>query len=136
METQGEQTMEMKMNLTEKEMGIEMWERIKEHIRCNHSKDEPINIELLKHKYLKEHNMLGKWENMCILCQKYDIKCVRCPLQYCSPGYKTLWATVINMIYSDKAGTYISPFTLEERLEACDKIIEAIKNDVPDDYKS
>ena len=80
--------------------------------------------------------MLGKWKNFCILCQKYNNECPRCPLQSCMNNHKTLWAIVVNGIYDSKTGTYISPFTLEERLEACDKIIEAIKEYVPDDYKS
>ena len=128
--------MEMIMNLTEKEMSIEMWERIKKNVRYLGPKNALINVGLLKYEYLKEHNMLEKWENMCILCQKYDNDCRRCPLQCCTNGYKTLWAIVVNKVYDSKMGTYISPFTLEERLEACDKIIEAIKEDVPDDYKS
>ena len=128
--------MEERPSLTEKEMAIEMWERIKKNIHYLGPKNALINVGLLKYEYLKEHNMLEKWENMCILCQKYDNECPKCPLQSCMNNQKTLWAIVVNKVYDSKTGTYISPFTSEERLDACDKIIEAIKNDIPDDYKS
>ena len=136
METQGEQTMEERTVLTEKEMGIEMWERIKERIRYNHPKHIPVNVTLLKYEYLKEKDMVGRWIHMCILCQKHDDVCLRCPLRSCSIAYKTLWAVVVGEEFDCTTDTHIAHFTLEERLEACDKIIEAIKNDVPDDYKS
>ena len=128
--------MEERTNLTEKEVCINMWKHIKEYIRCNHSDNVSSNIASIKYAYIIEHNMLGKWKNMCILCQKYDNECPKCPLQSCMNNYKTLWTTIINEIFDDKTVTYISPFTLEERLEACDKVIEAIEKYIPDDYKS
>ena len=129
--------MEERTALTEKEMGIEMWERIKERIRYNHPKHIPVNVKLLKYAYLKEKGMVGKWLHMCILCQKHDDVCPRCPLGSCSIDYKTLWAVVVGgEKFDNETETYTAQYTLEERLEACDKIIEAIKNDVPDDYKS
>ena len=135
-ETQENQTMETKSGLTEKEVCINMWKHIKEHIRYNHSKDEPIGLRSIKYDYLKEYNMESKWLFMCILCQKHHKVCTRCPLGSCSSEYKTPWAVVTDSTWDCETGTYISPFTLEERLEACDKIIEAIEKDIPDDYKS
>lgn len=113
--------------LTEKEAAIDMWECIKELIRCTHSKNIPINIQQFKYTYIEESNMLLEWKNSCILCQKYANVCPKCPLSSCSIVHKTLWAIVTNNL---------SDFTLEERLDACDRIIEAIKKDVHDDYKS
>ena len=134
--TQRDQLMEERTNLTEKEVCINMWKHIKEHIRCNHSKDEPINFRSIKYEYLKAYNMDSKWVFMCILCQKHHRVCTRCPLGSCSSEYKTPWALVTDSTWDCETGRYIPQFTLEERLEACDKIIEAIEKDIPDDYKS
>ena len=73
---------------------------------------------------------------MATVCKKYANVCPRCPLRSCSTDYKTLWAAVINTVYDTKTHTYTFPFTLEERLDACDKIIEAIEEDVRDNYRS
>ena len=123
--------MKKRMKLTEKELAIGMWLYIKSYI----AQHKDALIVLIKTRYLKEHHMLGKWKNLCILCSKHNDVCPRCPLDSCSSNYKTLWSVVSNSIHKSFTRTlYEHPFTLEERLEACDKIIEAIEKDIPDDY--
>lgn len=118
-----------RIKLTKKELAIGMWLYIKLRIYCGEN-----FMAYSKFKYLNDHYMIGKWPNSCILCYKYHKYCSKCPLGSCSDHAKTLWSRVINCVYDAKTDTYDSPFTLEERLEACDKIIEAIQNDIPDNY--
>lgn len=125
--------MKKRMNLTEKELAIGMWLYIKLCITYTYKSTIPMIIE---ESYLDEHDMRGKWRYSYILCSKHDHVCSRCPLGSCSDNYKTFWSIVINSVYDNNVGAYMFSFTLEERLEACDKIIEAIEKDVPDDYKS
>lgn len=124
--------MEKRIDLTEKELAIGMWLYIKRNI----SRDDLIIVPHLKDVYLRAYKMLSKWNNTCILCEKYNNVCPKCPLRSCNILDNTLWATVTNTVFDPKTQSYISPFTLQERLEACDKIIKAIENDIPDDYVS
>ena len=131
--TQGETIMTNRTKLTEKELAIGMWLYIKTCLICC---DDPI-VAQLKYVYMKYHDVpTTLFENKCILCDKYNQECSKCPLHSCSLEYKTLWSVVVNRVRIDGTGIYHRPFTLEERLEACDIIIEAIQNDIPDDYVS
>lgn len=118
--------MKRRMKLTEKELAIGMWLYIKMNI-ANRDND---SITILKYDYLSDHHMSGKWKCNCILCDKHDGVCLRCPLVSCSSDHKTLWAVVTNTV------GYGYPITIKKRLDACDKIIKAIQKDIPDDYVS
>ena len=126
--------MKNRVKLTDKEIAIGMWTYIKLCI-LNHDKNP---IALIKYVYLSTHHMIGKWPNFCILCHKHDEKCSECPLCSCSIYHKTPWSTVTDCVFTRNPITNAkkSEITLQERLEACDKIIEAIEKDIPDDYKS
>ena len=129
--------MKKRMNLTEKELAIGMWLYVKsrihtfKNIAIHHS-----DIMSLKYDYIQEHDTIADWPSYCILCKRHNKVCPECPLGSCGLEDKTLWAVVTNCVYDANAKAYVSPFTLEERLEACDKIIEAIEKDIPDDFKS
>lgn len=126
----GETIVKNQAKLTEKELAIGMWLYVKENIPyCD-------NIPLIKREYLHKHHKVDKWKNNCILCSKYRLECSECPLGSCSNEYKTLWSVVVNGVWNGSTMLVDHPFTLEERLEACDKIIEAIEKDIPDDYIS
>lgn len=122
--------MENRMELTEKQLAIGMWLYVKMHI------PQWDNIPLLKHKYLDKHHAVDKWKNNCILCSMHKLGCSECPLGSCNNYYDTLWSRVVNGMFCAGTRKVVHPFTLEERLEACDKIIEAIEKDIPDDYES
>ena len=131
--------MKKRMHLTEKESAIGTWLYVKLRIYYAMNipeEDRPfLSIPQAKWWYLDKHGMALKWPGDCILCHK-NVLCSRCPLGLCSTNRKTIWAVVCNFLYNEKTRTYEYPFTLRERLEACNQIIEAIEKDVPDDYKT
>lgn len=124
--------MKKRMRLTEKQLAIGMWLYVK---MCILYSDDLMIVAQAKSVYLMNHPIaIMLFTNNCILCEKYNLDCSKCPLGSCSKTYKTLWSVVNNRVYNVDYGRYWSPFTLQERLEACDKIIEAIEKDIPDDY--
>lgn len=123
--------MKKRITLTEKELAIGMWLYIKLRIICNDRSD----ITTFKREYIAKHHIASKWQHYCILCEKHA-ECSSCPLVSCNRNTKTLWAVVTNYVHNLDDGTYERSFTLEERLDACDKIIEAIEKDIPDDYET
>ena len=126
--------MKKRMKLTEKELAIGMWLYIKLCIRYR----EDLVVAQIKCMYMKKHGIPATlFENNCILCDKHKSVCSECPLYSCSLKFKTLWAVVVNRICGYNYFSMCErPFTLDERLDACDKIIEAIEKDIPDDYVS
>lgn len=131
--------MKKRAGLTEKELAIGMWLYIKEYIKHHEDPERPnYFIKQIKLRYLMGHKFrtASEWPSYCILCYKYWKDCSKCPLGSCSNDHKSLWSVVTNSLYDDNVKAYISPFTLEERLEACDKIIEAIEKDIPDEWNT
>ena len=124
--------MKKRMKLTEKELAIGMWLYIKQQIMLSERPD----ITSIKYDYLIEHCGSTMWQNYCILCEKHERDCSSCSLGSCDRNRKTPWAVITNRLHNRDDGTFYRSFTLEERLDACNKIIEAIENDIPDDYIS
>ena len=122
--------MKKRIKLTEKELAIGMWLYIKQRIMFS----EQPEITSIKREYMLKHHASTMWQNFCILCDKHVRDCSSCPLGSCNRNRKTPWAVVTNYVHNLDDGTYYRSFTLEERLDACDKIIEAIEKDIPDDY--
>ena len=96
----------------ERKLGIQMWENIRRYIKrgkmrgCNSVRDSKQNF--CKRKELN-------WSYDCWFCN-YIKRCSRCPLKGCGDG--SLFEMVI-----DPNGD------ITQRVEACDKIIAALKGE-------
>lgn len=149
--------------LTEKETAIKCWQKIEDTIQswdfdkkcknfegnCVFGKKEKsiclkcsfseygaefikINIvESLKLYALKKisKNFKISYSNNCILCQ-YFLACYKCPLGTCSRKIdkNAPYAKIVN--FFEQSGSV----SKEEAVIACEKIINAIKDNIPDDF--
>lgn len=124
--------MKKRMYLTEKELAIGMWLYVKMCIVRYENEYGIFYIGSLKDEYLSAHGFHKLWIFNCILCDKYRA-CKLCPLHDCISGKKSLYLKVCGNIYL-KNKLIKRKYCRNTRLKACNKIIEAIEKDVPDDY--
>lgn len=128
--------MKKRIKLTEKQLAIGMWLYIKMVIKTRNEYGI-FYLRELKDKYLSAHDRCNLWENNCILCNAHS-ECKACPLISCNPTKSYLYQKTCGFRLS-KITYYINAaiaykYGLKTRLKACDKIIEAIEKDIPDDY--
>lgn len=115
--------------MNELNLAIEMWEGIKKHITEHPSATEE-DIERAKHNFCEHHGLL--WTNDCWFCTYKE--CDTCPLYKLAreqfPHTRVEAGCVDFWIVTDQvAGSDEEHFTLEERLVACDNIINALKKE-------
>lgn len=101
----------------ERKLAIQMWQEIKDII-IHYPYMTAGNIQHYKAEFCVKHNLV--WTCDCWFCQ-YIPNCRYCPLWSCAglgSGADSLY-NVASDIYADK----------EKRLDACDKIIAALKGE-------
>lgn len=131
--------MKKRMKLTEKELAIGMWLYIKMMIN-KYNVYSMTYIKSLKRQYLSKHDYCDVWFNNSILCDKYLFAgfCSGCPLVAYNPAKICLYQQACGFILSNNGKYYQSKishkFYRKTRLKACDKIIETIEKDIPDNY--
>ena len=117
----------------EKELAIKMWEDIKETITAFYEDDTPPDyrvIEAEKESFCRKHNL--HWRYNCWLCSLYNkedhkqpLECDEaCPLMFAYAGDSALGCTADDAPYE-----IVTDWTAGygNRMAACDRIIEAIK---------
>lgn len=96
-----------------KNIAVQMWESIRDNWLKN---SRYVNLSMYKHVYLKDTPFKGKWNSDCLLCEYYNNDCSHCPLQNCE-YHGTTYNRVHNRL-----------LPMQDRIDACNKIIESIKN--------
>ena len=112
--------------MTEVEHAIEMWLDIRYEIECSPGYMNMGRIRELKEKYCEEHGI--EWKEDCYFCNKYT--CAKCPLFKESTMPERFNHTKGCVDYWIAADMGKGTFPKEERLAACDNIINALRKEV------
>ena len=112
----------------ELKLAIELWESIKQHL-AEHPATIQLDIELIKHDFCVNHAL--NWLNDCWFCAHKE--CPDCPLYKSAllkfPSYAGYCCLDYWIATDQTNGSGKEHFTLEERLEACDNIINALNKE-------
>ena len=98
----------------ERKLAIQMWQKIKDKITDN-SNFTIIDICIYKEVFCRKHNLF--WKCNCWFCE-YMPTCEQCPLRDCTVSSSAVYEVACDTL-ADK----------EKRLDACDKIIAALKGE-------
>ena len=98
----------------ERKLAIQMWQEIKDKITDN-SNFTTRDICIYKEAFCRKHNLF--WKCNCWFCE-YTPTCEQCPLRDCTVSSSAVYKVACD-IQANK----------EKRLDACDKIIAALKGE-------
>ena len=97
----------------ERRLAILMWQEIKDNLVV----DSSFRVVLFKITFCETHSL--HWRCSCWLCQ-YIRRCEKCPLNDCD---------ALDSTYMQVGNVHLP---VEVRVEACDKIINALKGELKD----
>jgi hypothetical protein len=100
----------------ERQLAIQMWEEIKRFIMSSPEG----SVKTFKQTFCRDHELF--WNCSCWFCQ-YIKDCNKCPIMGCYIFNRS------NLNGSNLYSRVLCAVSIEERLDACDKIIRALKGE-------